>query len=97
MMFAESRYHFPDHFLKGSRVGFTGPDADRVVDAEDENLTVANLAGFCGGRNCFDDFVHLISRTGNFELYFRQEAHCVFGPAVDFGVTLLTPIALDPR
>src|SRR6185312_10331282 len=86
---------FPDHALEGGGVGFAGPDADRVIDAEDKNLAVANLAGFRRRRNRFDDFVHLISGTGDFELDLRQEAHRVFGPAVDFRVTLLTPITLD--
>src|SRR5262249_3461744 len=82
-------------YSKGGGVGFAGADPDRMIDTEDENLAVANLAGFRRGRNHLDDFVHLISRTGDFELDFRQEAHRVFGPAVDFSVTLLTPITLD--
>ena len=38
--------------------------------------------------------VHLIGRAGDFDFDFWQEAHGVFGAAIDFGVALLAPVAL---
>ena len=43
----------------------------------------------------FDDFVDLVGSDCDLDLELRQEAHGVFGAAVDFGVPLLTPVSLD--
>src|SRR5262249_3925094 len=49
-----------------------------------------------GGRgDGVDGFVDLIGGDRHFDLDLRQEAHRVFRAAIDFGVALLTSIALD--
>src|SRR5208282_6353139 len=80
--------------LKGRGIELAGADADRMVEAEHEDLAIADLAGFRRGTDRIDDFVHLIGRAGNFQLDLREEAHGIFGAAIDFGVALLPPIAL---
>ncbi len=44
--------------LNGCGVGLTGADAHRMVEAEDEDLTVADLSGFRCGTDRLDDLVH---------------------------------------
>ena len=58
--------------LKGCGVGLAGADAHRMVEAEDEDLTVADLSGFRRGTDRLDDLVHLIGRAGDFELVQRR-------------------------
>src|SRR5579862_1164691 len=82
------------NFLKRGGVGLAGADAHRVIEAEDEDLAVANLSGLRRRRDGVDDPVHLIGRAGDFDFDFRQETHGVFGAAIDFGVALLTSVAL---
>src|SRR5215218_837304 len=76
-------------------IGLAGADAQRVLQVDDENLAVTNLAGFrCRG----DGFHHgfdLTFRYRYFQLRFRQEAHGIFGAAIDLRVSLLPSIALD--
>ena len=60
---------------------------------EYENLAVANLSGLRSGADRLDDLVHLIGGAGDFELDLRQEAHRVFGAAIDFSVALLPAVA----
>ncbi len=57
--------------LKSCGVGLAGADAHRMVEAEDEDLTVADLSGFRRGTDRLDDLVHLIGRVGDFELDLR--------------------------
>src|SRR6516164_6037226 len=42
-----------------------------------------------------DDFVDLLGVYRHFDLDFRQEAHRIFGPTIDFRVPLLTPVTFD--
>src|SRR5579863_400508 len=79
---------------KGRGVGLAGADAHRMVEAEDENLAVADLSGFRRRGDGLDDLVDLVGRTSDLELDLRQEAHGVFGAAIDLGVALLPPVAL---
>src|SRR5580698_1408013 len=76
-------------------VGFAGADAHGVIEIDDEDLAVADLAGLRRRRDRVDDLVDLIRRAGDLELDLGQEAHGVFGAAVDFGVALLAAIAFD--
>src|SRR5581483_4979676 len=63
--------------------------------AEHEDFAVSDLAGLGGSGNGGDDFVDLFGRYRDLDLELRQEAHGVFGAAIDFGVAFLTPIAFD--
>src|SRR5579862_1995162 len=76
-------------------IRLAGADADRVIEAEHENLAVADLAGLCRRRDGVDDLVDLVRGAGDLELYLRQETHGVFGTAINFGVTLLASVAFD--
>src|SRR5437016_8230283 len=81
--------------LQSSGVGLAGADAHGAVEAVDEDLSIADLAGLGGPYDGVDDFVDLIGRDCRFDLDLRQEAYGVFGAAIDFGVALLTPVSLD--
>src|ERR1700730_3287301 len=71
-------------------VGFAGADADGLVETQHEDLAVADLSGFGGGRDGLDDLVGLGGCNRHLDLEFRQEAHRVFGAAVRFRVALWT-------
>src|SRR5215470_9208697 len=85
------------HLLASQRcgVGFAGADADRLLESEDKNLAVSDLARLGGRRNGVNRLVGLVGRNRNLDLQLRQEAHGVFGAAIDFRMALLTPITLD--
>src|SRR4029077_14278539 len=76
-------------------VGFAGADADGVVDVVDEDFAVADLPGLGSSGDGVDDLVGLLARNSDFDLDLRQEIHGVFGAAVDFSMTLLTPVTFD--
>src|SRR5882757_1545382 len=92
-------YSFPKavraRALESSGVGLASADAHGAVDAVDEDLSIADLAGLGGRHDRFDDFVDLIGRDCRLDLDLGQEAHGVFGAAIDFGVALLAPVSLD--
>ena len=48
-----------------------------------------------GARDRLDDASHHLGRDRDLDLHLGQEAHRVFGPAVDLGVPLLTAVAFD--
>src|SRR3954454_14185906 len=68
-----------------------------MVEVDDEDLAVADLAGFRGGGDGFDGLVDLVGGDRDFDLDLGQEAHRVFGAAIDFCVALLTAVSLDFR
>src|SRR3984957_3140627 len=78
-------------------VGLAGADAHRRLEVEDEDLAVPDLAGFRRPGDGFDGLVDLLFRDRDLDLDLRQEAHGVFGTAVDFSMALLTPITFDLR
>src|SRR5262245_7691432 len=80
---------------KRRSVGFAGTDAYGLVDAEHEDLSVADLAGLGCGRDGLDHFVDLVGRHGHLDLQLGQKAHGIFGAAIDFGMALLAAISLD--
>src|SRR5271168_5136740 len=83
--------------LKRVLVRLARADPDRRVEVVDKDLAVADLA--CA--RCRDDrFDHLVGdvrvdRDLDFQL--GKEAHGVFGAAIDFGMPLLAPVALNLR
>src|SRR5215813_230808 len=81
--------------LQSSGVGLAGADTHGVVDAVDEDFSVADLTGLGGCHDRLDDFVDLIGRDCRLDLDLGQETYGVFGAAIDFGVALLTPVPLD--
>src|SRR5262249_31831525 len=76
-------------------VGLAGADAYRAVDAGDEDLAVADLAGLGRVRDQLDDLVDLIVVDGDIDPDFGQEVHRVFSAAIDFLVALLAAVAFD--
>jgi len=76
-------------------VGLAGADAHGGVDREDEDFSVSDLTGLGGRGDGVDRLVDLVGCDRHFDLDFRQEAHRVFGAAINFRVALLTPVALD--
>src|SRR5947199_1184458 len=68
-----------------------------MVEIDDEDLAVADLSGFRRGGDGFDGLVDLVGGNGDLDLDLGQEAHGVFGAAIDFGMALLPAISLDFR
>src|SRR4051812_24666165 len=92
-------YSFPKavraRALQSSVIGLAGADPHGAVDAVDEDLSVADLAGLGGRHDRVDDFVDLIGWDRRLDLDLGQEAHGVFGAAIDFGVAFLAAVPLD--
>src|SRR6266567_5861539 len=82
---------------EGRGIGLAGADADRMVEVDDEDLAVADLSGFCSRGDGVDGLVDLVRGNGDLDLDLGQEAHGVFGTAIDFRVALLPAISLDFR
>src|SRR2546427_700156 len=82
-------------WLNRSVALFVGADADGLFDRRDENLAVADLAGF----GALDDRGHsrLDAVVGEHELQFDfgKEIHGVFAAAVDLRVALLAAESFD--
>src|SRR3954468_14552628 len=68
-----------------------------MVEVDDEDLAVADLAGLGSGGDGVDGLVDLIGGHGDLDLDLGQEAHGIFGAAIDFRVTLLAAITFDFR
>ena len=67
------------------------------VEAVDEDFAVADLAGARRSDDRFDHLVDDVRVDRDFDFQLGKEAHGVFRPAIDFGMPLLPPIALDLR
>src|SRR5690242_10692858 len=68
-----------------------------MVEADDEDLAVADLPGFCGRRDGLDGLVELVGADRDLDLDLGQETHGVFSTAIDFRMALLSAIAFDFR
>src|SRR5258708_10172433 len=68
-----------------------------MVEVDDEDLAVADLSGFGCRRDGFDGLVDLVGGDSDLDLDFGQEAHRIFGTAINFRVALLPAISLDFR
>src|SRR5438093_8574123 len=75
----------------------TGPDADRVLDPDDEDLAVADLAvaGPPGHRQLVDDDAHDLRLHDGLDLEARAERDVHRLAAIRLGVTALPSAALD--
>src|ERR1700755_1625214 len=76
-------------------IGLSRADANRMVEVDDEDLAVADLAGFCSGGDGFDGLVDLVRGDCDLDLDLGQEAHRVFSTAINFRMALLTAVSLD--
>src|SRR5471030_190420 len=72
-------------------------DANRRVDAVDEDLAVADLtgAGGCGDR--LDHLIDEVRIDRDFDLQLGQKAHRIFCAPIDFGMAFLSAVALHFR
>src|SRR5260221_715328 len=68
-----------------------------MVEVDDEDLAVADLAGFGSRGDSVDGLVDLVRGDSDLDLDLGQEAHGIFGAAIDFGMTLLSAISFDFR
>src|SRR3984885_1172402 len=81
--------------LKRVLVRLARADPDRRVEAVDEDLAVADLACARRSDDRFDHLVCDIRVDRDLDLQLGKEAHRVFGAAIDFGMPLLAPVALN--
>src|ERR1700751_3360122 len=82
---------------EGCGVGLAGADANRMVEVDDENLAVADLSGLGRRGDRIDGLVDLLGGDCDLDLDLGQEAHRVFGAAIDFRVPLLSAVPFDFR
>src|SRR3954451_15193737 len=68
-----------------------------MVEVDDEDLAVADLAGLGSCCDGVDGLVDLIRGDSDLDLDLGQEAHRIFGAAIDFRVALLAAITFDFR
>src|ERR1700722_19466148 len=81
--------------LKRVLVRLAGADPDRRVEAVDEDLAVADLACARRSDDRFDHLVGDVRVDRDLDFQLGKEAHGVFGAAIDLGMPLLPPVALD--
>jgi len=74
--------------------GLFRPDADRAFNVADENLAIANLAGFGGAHDGLDGLFFDGVREDDFDFDFGQEINGIFAAAINFGVAFLAAEAL---
>src|SRR5947208_13333241 len=82
---------------EGRGIRLTCADTNRMVEVDDEDLAVADLAGLGGGGDGVDGLVDLIRGDSDLDLDLGQETHGIFGAAIDFRVALLAAIPFDFR
>src|SRR5579859_1606153 len=82
---------------EGRGIGLASADANRMVEVDDEDLAVADLAGFRRRGDGVDGLVDLFGSDGDFDLDLGQETHRVFSTPVDFRMAFLPAISLDFR
>src|SRR5215218_2823195 len=68
-----------------------------MVEVDDEDLAVADLSGFRSRGDGIDGLVDLVRGDSDLDLDLGQEAHRIFGAAIDFRVALLPAVAFDFR
>ena len=66
-----------------------------MLDVENEDLAVADLAGAGRLLDGFDDLIEQVVLDRCFDLYLGQEINDVFGATVKFGMSFLTAEPLD--
>src|SRR6185312_8788236 len=81
--------------LESVCIGLTRADANGLLDREDENLSVADLAGLGGSGDRADHLLDLVGRDRDLDLQLGEKVHGVFGAAIDFRVPFLSSVAFD--
>src|SRR3954465_14232864 len=76
-------------------IGLASADSQGMVDRRDEDLAVADLPGTRVRGDDLDRLLGDVGSDGDFDAQLGKEIHDVFGAAIDFGVTLLSTVALD--
>jgi hypothetical protein len=74
---------------------FLGSNAISVIDAVNENLAIANLAGLGGFNNGINGGGHLVFGKDDFDFDFGQKIDVVFAAAINLGMALLPSIPFD--
>ena len=64
----------------GRFIRLAGAYSHYLLDACDKNLAIANFACPGGVGDCFDNSLNQALNHGDFEFYFREKVHYVFGP-----------------
>src|SRR5690606_25980899 len=75
--------------------GFAGTDADGLLQVDDKDLAVADLAGIGRLADGLDDAVELVIVDGHVDLHLRQEVDDIFGATIKLGVALLPSEAFN--
>src|SRR5688500_4459035 len=81
--------------LKGGHIGFAGADADDLLQVENENLAVADLAGIGRALDGLDGLLEQLGLHRGLDLHLGQEIDHVLRAAVELGVAFLAAEALD--
>src|SRR5574340_1820912 len=82
---------------QGVLAGFARTDAHDLLQAGDEDLAVADLAGVGGLLDRLDHALQQFGPDGDLDLRFGQKIDYVFRAAIQFGVALLPTEPLDFR
>src|SRR5712691_8728771 len=77
--------------LDGLLAALAGADADHVVDAGNEDLSVAELAGARRLHDRVDGSIDQRLGQSDLDLELGQEIDLVFAAPIGLGVSLLTP------
>src|SRR5581483_11889333 len=77
----------------GERAALAGPDADGVVDRQDEDLAVADPPGGRRLANPVRQPRAALVVDQDLDLHLREEVHDVLGVPVELAVTVLPPEA----
>src|SRR6185312_2039623 len=83
--------------LERRGAGLAGADAHGVLDAEDEDLAVADVAGGRRGLDRLDRLADDGVVDHRLQLHLGQEVHLVLRAPVDLGLPLLPAVALHFR
>jgi hypothetical protein len=75
--------------LDGGFTALVSADADYIFDREDEDLAVADLAGFGGGCDRGDCLGREVVGDDDLKFGLGQEINRVFGSTIDLGVAFL--------
>src|SRR5688572_25782908 len=88
---------FMQFSLQRRRIGLAGADANDFFQVEDEDLSVADLAGIGGLLDGLDRLLEHLALHRGLELHLGQEIDDILGAAVQLGVALLPAKALHLR
>src|ERR1019366_8247772 len=72
-----------------------GADAHDILDRQDEDFAVADLAGLGGPHDRVNGLAGSVVGDGDLEFHLREKIHRVFAAAVNLRVALLAAEALD--